>query len=92
MARQSSGTGKGGKSFQDRKLAAEVRSQVLTDINAVLTEEPEVTDWTDYKKQLVLKMAPSVLPRLNEVTGDDGGPVQVNITSQLAKIYGGNAA
>ncbi len=26
------------------------------------------------------------------VVGDDGGPIQVNITSQLKKIYGGGAS
>lgn len=65
-------TGQGGKSFQDRQLAAEVRSSALKSIKAILNDEPEVENWSDYKKQLLLKMSSSILPRLNEHTGADG--------------------
>jgi len=36
MAPPTVGTGKGGESFQDRKLAADMRNKVLKDIHAVL--------------------------------------------------------
>ena len=72
-----------GKTHQDRELASEVRSMVLEEIKAVFEYKP---DWDtketdiqalngqmqDYKKQLVLKMSTSILPRLNELTGADG--------------------
>jgi hypothetical protein len=77
MARQGSGTGQGGKSFQDRELAATVRTQALNDILAVLTDSENVEGWSDYKKQVVLKLSGTVLPRLNEHTGEDGGPIQI---------------
>ena len=62
----------GGKSFQDRELAAKVRSLTLEEIKKVLTGKDE-----EYKKQLVLKMSTSILPRLNEHTGEDGRPLVV---------------
>jgi hypothetical protein len=69
---RSSGTGKGGKSFQDRELASQVRSKTLESIKAILEDDPKVAEWSDYKKQLILKMSSNILPRLNEHTGADG--------------------
>lgn len=71
------GTGKGGKSFQDRELASKVRTKTLNDIHEVLTNPAVAETWSDYKKQLVLKLSGSILPRLNEVTGENGGAIQI---------------
>lgn len=57
----------GGKSLNDRKLAAEVRSLALTEIREIL-----LGDDNEYKRQIILKLAPAILPRLNEHTGEDG--------------------
>ena len=73
----SNGTGKGGKSFQDRELAAKVRTKALNDIYAVLSEDPRIEEWSDFKKRIVEKLAGTVLPRLNEHTGDQGGPIEI---------------
>jgi hypothetical protein len=85
------GTGKGGKSFQDRVLAAEVRRDALKSIQTVLKNDKKsreaVSDWSEYKKQIVLKLAGTVLPRLNEHTGGDGEPIVVDVKSPLSKIY-----
>jgi hypothetical protein len=77
MARNT-GTGQGGKTLNDRKLAASVRTQALTDVLAVLQGKPEVEGWSDYKKQLLAKMSSSLLPRLNEHTGEDGEPLRIS--------------
>ena len=56
----------------DRKLGAEVRRLTLKEIQAVL-----LGDDKEYKKALILKLASTVLPRINEhtgETGDDGEP------------------
>jgi hypothetical protein len=68
----------GGKSRQDRILAARVRNKTLSEIEKVLDGED-----SDYKKQLVLKLAGTVLPRLNEHTGEDGEAINVNIVSYV---------
>lgn len=75
MARVTSGTGKGGKSFQDRKLAADVRTKALNDIYAVLKGQKSVEKWSLYKKAVLLKLSASILPRLNEHTGASGSPL-----------------
>ena len=71
------GTGQKGKSFQDRELAAKVRTQALNDIYAVLIEDTKVKKWSNYKQQIVLKLAGTVLPRLTEVTGEDGAAIKI---------------
>ena len=74
MARKGSGTGQGGKSFQDRQLAAEVRTLGLQAIKKVLEGKQ-----SEFRKQVILRLAGSLLPRLNEHTGEDGGPVEITV-------------
>lgn len=64
----------GGKSLNDRKLAAKVRTLALGEI-ADLLEMPKVkmkSDDYELYKAILIKLAGSVLPRLNEHTGEDG--------------------
>lgn len=77
MARPTIGTGKGGRSFQDRELAAKVRSQALNDILLVLSDDPKVENWSEYKKRMLERLSGSILPRLNEHSGEDGNPIQL---------------
>lgn len=69
-----SGTGQGGKSMQDRELAARVRTLALNEIEKVLKKG----DGKLYEAVLI-KLAGSVLPRLNEHTGADGSELPVPI-------------
>lgn len=61
----------GGKSLQDRKLAADVRKLTLIKIKKVLKDED-----SDFQRQLLLRLASSVLPRLKE-TEENGYSKQV---------------
>jgi len=63
----------GGKSKNDRELAARVRSLTLRQIEHALTDDTD----DEFRKALLLKLATGILPRLTEVTGADGGPVQI---------------
>lgn len=63
-----------GVTLNDKRLAAEVRTLTLNQIKKVLIGEDD-----DFKKQLILKLAPTVLPRINEITGEDGNAINVNI-------------
>ena len=69
--------GKGGKSLQDRELAAELRSLTMQKCKKAL--ENEEGD-PDLYKAVLLKLAGTVLPRLNEHSGPDG--------EKLIPIYG----
>jgi hypothetical protein len=70
--------GGGAPSLNDRVLAADVRKLALTDIKDVLTGKLYADD-PAYKKQILLKLAPSLLPRLNEHTGEDGDPIEQRV-------------
>lgn len=59
--------------FNDLKLAAEVRSLTLKEIRIVLLQK----EMDDFKKQLILRLAANTLPRLNEHTGADGGAIEI---------------
>lgn len=63
----SNGTGRGGKNFQDRELAARVRTLALEQIEKVLKGKE-----SEFKKAVILRLAGTVLPRLNEHTGEGG--------------------
>ncbi len=66
--------GSTGVSFNDRQLAGQVRSLALGHLQKVLSEDYKDKE---YQKQMLLKIAPSLLPRLNEHTGEDGAPLVV---------------
>lgn len=66
--------GTGGKSFQDRELAARVRTLALGEIEKVL-KNPK----NKLYGPVLIKLAGSVLPRLNEHTGADGAELPVPI-------------
>jgi hypothetical protein len=71
----------GGKSLNDRKLAAAVRSLALEEIKGILEQD----ELTPLKIQILLKLAPSILPRLNEHTGEDGERLVIPIYGGLSK-------
>lgn len=77
----------GGKSLNDRKLAAKVRNLSLKKI-AELLEMPTVKmnadDYALYKAVLI-KLAGTVLPRLNEHTGEDGEKLVITISKEVAE-------
>lgn len=76
---------KGGKTFNDRMKSAEVRGLVLDAILKVYKGQEKKLS----KKQweLTLRMATTVLPRLNEHTGEDGGPIQVIVPKAVAETF-----
>ena len=52
----------------DLTITKEVRTKALGDILEVLNESEESKKWGDYKKQMLLKLANTVLPRVNELS------------------------
>ena len=62
----------GGSTYEHR--ANSVRKLALDEIQKVLS--PKYKD-KSYQKAMLLKIAPALLPRLNEHTGEDGGPIKI---------------
>ena len=69
--------GSKGKQFSDRQLAGEVRDLALNEIKRAL-----LGDDVEFKKAVVLRLAGSLLPRLNEVSGPDGAPIPISDIKQ----------
>lgn len=65
----------GGKSYNDRVKSAKVREIVLDTILKVYSGKEDTL--TAKQWELTLKMATTVLPRLNEHTGEDGDAIKI---------------
>lgn len=64
----------------DRKQAANVRRLLLSEIERLFVTNPLSLSETEQgtKRELLLRMAANTLPRLHEVTGEDGQPIAIN--------------
>lgn len=83
MANAGSGTGQGGKSMQDRELAAKVRTLALEEVYKVLKKGKG-----ELYNAVLIKLSGTILPRLNEHSGPDGKelPVPIFQLSETAKV------
>ena len=68
----------GGKTFNDRIKSATVRNKVLDAMLKVY--EGKDSELSQRQWELTLRMSNTILPRLQEVTGEDGAPIKVQIT------------
>lgn len=55
----------------DQEKVKELRSALIEDSLAVFNDDPSVARWSEYRKQLLAKYAPYVLPRLNAGRDDN---------------------
>lgn len=63
-------TGKGGKTYEDRQLAGRVRTLALEEIEKILHRPKH-----KLYGAVIIKLAGTVLPRLNEHSGPEGKPI-----------------
>lgn len=77
-----------GVSFNDRELAGKVRTLALQEVFKILTKGEEHYMY----EQLLVRLAGTILPRLNEITGENGSPVVIELSSVTAKKYGLNTS
>ena len=73
-----------GKSFNDRELAATVRTLALNRVYEVLLRGPKDKLYRPVLERLV----PNLLPRLNVLSGDADKPLQISIAQSIADKYG----
>lgn len=72
-----------GRKFNDLELAGQVRTLALGKIKAILEQE-EIED-KEFYKAILLRLAPTILPRLNEHTGADGTTLVMKFDSVYDK-------
>lgn len=80
----------GGKSLNDRKLAAKVRTLALNEIFKTLSMPKVEMNAAEYDlyKELLKRLAGTVLPRLTEVTGEDGEKLVITLSKEIAEKNG----
>ena len=64
----------------DRELGAEVRRMSLKKVRKILSDD---YDDKDYQKAVLLKLVPTLLPRLNEHSGEGGEAISITWKSSL---------
>lgn len=74
MPNRTFGNGKGGKSWEDRQRANKIRNLTLNEIEKILKGKDK-----EYKKALILRLATTILPRINELQGEGGEPFEIII-------------
>lgn len=74
-----------GVSFNDRELAGQVRTLALSEVMKILKEgEGKLYE------AVLIRLAGTILPRLNEITGENGSPVIIELSGVTANKYGLN--
>lgn len=75
----------------DQEKVKELRMEVILASLAIMKDEDDASNWSQYKKDLVMKYAPRVLPVLQEHSGTDGKPINITFDNALArKTEGGS--
>ncbi len=69
--------------YTDRLRAQELRTLALDEMILVLKGND-----AEFKKALLLRLAGSVLPRLNEHTGEDGKAIVLRLEKDIAEQNG----
>ena len=70
----SSGAGLAGKDYETRMLANKLRNLTIEKCLKILEGKK-----TQLQDQLLLKLATVALPRLNEHSGEGGGPIPISL-------------
>jgi hypothetical protein len=63
-----------GVRFNDRELAGRVREMGLNHLKRILADDYEDKQ---FQREILLRLSSNLLPRLNEVTGEDGGAIEI---------------
>ncbi len=65
------------KKTYDEDITKQVRTEALGAILEVLNESKIANSFGDFKKQMLLRLAPTLLPRVTELSGKDGGAIEL---------------
>lgn len=72
-----------GKVFNERERSAEVRNLALERVRQVL-----IRGKGKFYEAILIRLAGTLLPRLNELTGENGGPLIIELPSSIIKKNG----
>lgn len=72
-----------GKNYNDRILASEVRTLALEKVMIALKKGKG-----RFFEQILVRLAGTLLPRLNELTGENGGPLVIELPKIIIQKNG----
>lgn len=72
-------------SYEPEKVK-ELRMQVIHAALEVIADKPSVKKWSNYKREMILKIAPRVLPVLQEISGRDGGAIEYKPLADITSL------
>ncbi len=72
-----------GKNYNDRILASEVRTLALEKVKLLLKKGKG-----KFYEQVLIRLAGSLLPRLNELSGEGGGPLIIQLPKEIIEKNG----
>jgi hypothetical protein len=70
--------------YTDRLRAQSLRTASLDIMIQAIKGEGEFGEDFEFRKQLLLRLASNVLPRLNEHTGEDGNAILIQIAKEVS--------
>ena len=70
----SKGIGRGGKTLNDRQLAADLRTMAMSECMRHLKAKKG-----KMYEMVLSKLAGQILPRIQEISGDSGSQLQINV-------------
>lgn len=76
-----------GKNYNDRILASEVRTLALDKVKSLLKKGKG-----KLYEQVLIRLSGSLLPRLNELTGENGGPLIIELPKAITDKNGINTS
>ena len=76
------------KPTYDRDKVKELRMKLIEASFDILNEDPKVKKWSAYKREFIMKMSSRILPVLNEHSGQDGNPINITISKEIAQQNG----
>lgn len=74
-----------GVNFNDRQLASKVRNLALDETFRILSNRKD-----KLYAPVLTRIVGTILPRLNHVSGEEGGPINITISGSIANKNGIN--
>lgn len=72
------------KTSYDAETVRRVRGKALDEIMAILNEEERADKFSQLKKDMLMKLANNIMPRINEHSGPEGTPIPISDIKQDA--------
>ena len=70
-----------------KETIGELRTRLAYDILEVLDETEKSKKWGKLKIEMLMKLAPTVMPRVTELSGEGGQPIVIKLEKEIMDKY-----